>query len=32
MNNKKAWRMDSTQRNFCTNKRENRSLNALREK
>jgi hypothetical protein len=32
MNNKEAWGMDSIQRKFCKNKRENRSLNALREK
>ncbi len=32
MKNKEAWGMDSTQRRFCKNKKENRSLNALREK
>jgi hypothetical protein len=32
MNNKEAWEMDSTQRIFGKNKRENTSLNALREK
>jgi hypothetical protein len=32
MNNKEPWGMDFTQRKFCKNKRENRSLNALREK
>ncbi len=32
MNNKEVWGMDSIQRKFCKNIRENRSLNALREK
>ncbi len=32
MNNKEAWGMDSIQRKFCKNIRENRSLNALKDK
>jgi hypothetical protein len=32
MKNKEAWGMDSTQRRSCKNKKENRSLNELREK
>jgi hypothetical protein len=32
MNNKEAWGMDYIQRRFCKNKKENRSLTALREK
>ncbi len=32
MNNKKYWGMDSTQRRFCKNKKDNKSLNASRDK